>query len=44
MCKAVQSNKEMKLASLDISSNLAGFEAAKSVAAMLVVTPSDDVV
>ena len=40
ICEAIQSNKETKLASLDISSNGVGTEGAKSVAAMVAATGS----
>ena len=40
ICEAVQSNKEMKLATLDIQSNCVGPAGAKSVAAMVAVIPS----
>ena len=40
ICEAVQSNKEIKLASLDIRANGVGPAGAKSVAAMVAVIPS----
>ena len=40
ICEAVQSNKETKLASLDIQYNFVGPAGAKSVAAMMAVIAS----
>ena len=40
VCKGIQSNKDTKLASLNISRNGVGPEGAKSVAAMVAVTAS----
>ena len=40
ICEAVQSNKESKLVSLDLSNNEIGPKGAKSVAAMAAVTGS----
>ena len=40
ICEAVQSNKETKLASLNVGSNEIGPAGAKSVAAMVAVIPS----
>ena len=40
ICEALQSNKETKLASLNLARNFAGLPGAKSVAAMLAVTGS----
>ena len=40
ICEAVQSNKETKLASLNVGSNKIGPAGAKSVAAMVAVIPS----